>query len=92
MPRSTVRGLDFVDVSHVFIAGPPATHGEYVHLAGRTARRGMAGLCVTFSAASQARRLRGVCAKAVPGMVLVDAARVAPRLAPPPLPPQPQRQ
>eukprot|EP01063_Lacrimia_lanifica_P020856 TRINITY_DN28137_c0_g1_i1.p1 TRINITY_DN28137_c0_g1~~TRINITY_DN28137_c0_g1_i1.p1 ORF type:complete len:686 (+),score=171.99 TRINITY_DN28137_c0_g1_i1:130-2187(+) len=48
IPKSSVRGLDFVNATHVFIAGAPADAATYVHLAGRTARHGQVGLCVTL--------------------------------------------
>lgn len=39
---SFARGIDVPSLTHVFLAHIPATHGEYVHLAGRVGRMGAA--------------------------------------------------
>lgn len=45
------RGLDIVDVSHVFNYDLPRTADVYVHRIGRTARAGAKGYAVSFIAA-----------------------------------------
>ncbi|KAI8820255.1 P-loop containing nucleoside triphosphate hydrolase protein [Fimicolochytrium jonesii] len=42
------RGLDLPTVTHVFVLGPPTSPASYVHMAGRAARFGKKGKCVTL--------------------------------------------
>lgn len=44
----TIRGLDFPDLSHVFIAGVAESVEEYAHAAGRVGRFGREGKVVMF--------------------------------------------
>jgi len=41
------RGLD-LDVDYVFMANPPSSSGRYMHMAGRTGRRGKYGIAITM--------------------------------------------
>eukprot|EP00756_Hemistasia_phaeocysticola_P026387 Hpha_TRINITY_DN16058_c1_g1::TRINITY_DN16058_c1_g1_i2::g.120704::m.120704 len=76
VPKATVRGLDFCEVSHVFILGAPVAASDFIHLAGRTARRGMRGMAVSLVATKQIGVLRSVCGKLVHGMRVVPAADI----------------
>ena len=58
VPKSSVRGLDFVSVTHVFIIGLPPTTADYIHLSGRTARNGSEGCCTTIITTKELPRLR----------------------------------
>lgn len=46
--HGAVRGLDFLNINHVFMAGQPETTDEYVHVAGRVGRRDMSGHAITI--------------------------------------------
>lgn len=46
--HTSIRGLDFPDLTHVFIAGVPGEGEEYAHAAGRVGRFGREGKVVMF--------------------------------------------
>lgn len=52
------RGIDIVDISHVFNYDIPAEPLTYVHRIGRTARAGRCGVSVTFISGLEARDLQ----------------------------------
>ncbi|GJJ08844.1 hypothetical protein Clacol_003063 [Clathrus columnatus] len=45
---ASVRGLDFPEMSHVFLAGIPEEFDDYLHAAGRVGRFGSEGKVVSF--------------------------------------------
>lgn len=45
---ASVRGLDFPEMSHVFLAGIPGELDDYLHAAGRVGRFGREGKVVSF--------------------------------------------
>ncbi|KAJ9466739.1 ATP-dependent RNA helicase SrmB [Diplonema papillatum] len=60
VPKNSVRGLDFVAVTHCFIVGAPTTTSAYMHLSGRTARNGHHGCCITLLPANRLAFVRGL--------------------------------
>lgn len=58
---SGARGLHLADVRHVFVATAPRTMDEYLHLAGRTGRKGNreeGGTVVTYASLDEMKRLQ----------------------------------
>ena len=64
-------------MDYAFLLSPPATPASYMHLAGRTARRGRRGTAVTLVTHEQAPRLVGF-AQAL-GIAFEPTARGSPR-------------
>ena len=58
VPNDSVRGLDFKSVTHIFIVGMPDTSQSYTHIAGRVARNGDPGMCVTLLNPRSVSKLR----------------------------------
>lgn len=56
--EDTARGLHFDDIDVVFLMQKPKSPDEYVHLAGRTGRRGKAGSVVSIVTFDEWRKLR----------------------------------
>jgi ATP-dependent RNA helicase DDX21 len=54
------RGLDFPEIDIVIQAEPPAGVEPYIHRAGRTARRGKDGICVTIYSDKTERLVRNI--------------------------------
>lgn len=81
-PASAARGLDFVNVSHVYTIGVSVADGaEYAHIAGRTGRVGQAGRGVVTSLvrdADEVARLRGIVEDELGRTLLVGANSVTP--------------
>lgn len=61
-PSHAVRGMDRVDLTHVFILARPASAAEYAHWCGRVGRCGRYGTAVTFLARRATREMSGFCA------------------------------
>jgi superfamily II DNA/RNA helicase len=57
------RGLDIDDVSHIVMIDIPREPQTYIHRAGRTARNGKQGVCVTFAEAFELRYLSKIAVK-----------------------------
>lgn len=53
---ASVRGLDFPEMTHVFLAGIPEEPDDYLHAAGRVGRFGREGKIVTFFEAKEERK------------------------------------
>jgi len=58
------RGIDIPDVDLVVQTEPPKDAESYIHRAGRTARAGKAGVCITFWTMKHKYNLQAISAKA----------------------------
>lgn len=55
------RGLDFSAITHVINIQLPFENETYMHRAGRTARAGRKGVCITFVTARDKKRVHSLC-------------------------------
>ena len=78
------RGLDIVDMSHVFNFDVPSHAEDYVHRIGRTGRAGREGRAFTIATPEDAKYLAAITrliGKSIPRVTL-DGASLAPQRAP----------
>eukprot|EP01006_Ploeotia_vitrea_P029797 TRINITY_DN62266_c0_g1_i1.p1 TRINITY_DN62266_c0_g1~~TRINITY_DN62266_c0_g1_i1.p1 ORF type:complete len:716 (-),score=109.99 TRINITY_DN62266_c0_g1_i1:1846-3993(-) len=54
------RGLDIPEVDLIIQANPPKDWDSYIHRAGRTARAGRSGVCITLFSQNQERELKNI--------------------------------
>ncbi|KIJ40177.1 hypothetical protein M422DRAFT_257010 [Sphaerobolus stellatus SS14] len=58
--QPSIRGLDFPELTHVFMAGAPEDPEEYLHASGRVGRFGRAGKVVVFLETKHEKKAEGV--------------------------------
>lgn len=59
--RQYIRGMDFPQLSHVFLLAFPASPLEYCHWCGRVGRLGRFGMAISFLHRCQTRRMKEYC-------------------------------